>query len=59
MQYLQAGIIQRAEMNDRKTFRFKEGVQIIAGLDIVLDTFGDFYVSARAVIDEEVWLIII
>ena len=54
LQYFRAGVIQRAEMNDRKTFHFKEGVQIVAGLDIVLNTFGDFYVSARAVIDEKV-----
>lgn len=54
LQYFRAGVIQRAEMNDRKTFHFKEGVQIVAGLDIVLNTFGNFYVSARAVIDEKV-----
>ena len=54
LQYFRAGVIQRAEMNDRKTFHFKEGVQTVAGLDIVLNTFGDFYVSARAVIDEKV-----
>ena len=54
LQYFRAGVIQRAEMNDRKTFHFKEGVQIVAGLDIVLNTFGDFYVSSRAVIDEKV-----
>ena len=59
LQYFQAGVIQRDEMNDMKTFQFKEGVKIVAGLDIVLDTIGSFYIYARAVIDEKVWIIII
>ena len=54
MQYFQAGIIQRDEMNDMKTFQFKEGVKIVAGLDVILDTIGNFYVYARAVIVEKV-----
>ena len=52
--YFQAGVIQRDEMNNMKTFQFKEGVQIVSGLDVVLDTIGNFYVYARAVIDEKV-----
>ena len=59
LQYFQAGVIQRDEINDMKTFQFKEGVKIVAGLDIVLDTIGSFYVYARAVIDRKVWMIII
>ena len=54
LQYFQAGIIQRDEMNDMKTFQFKEGVKIVAGLDVILDTIGNFYVYARAVIVEKV-----
>ena len=54
MPYFQAGVIQRDEMNNMKTFQFKEGVQIVSGLDVVLDTIGNFYVYARAVIDEKV-----
>ena len=42
-----------------KTFQFKEGVKTVAGLDVVLDTIGNFYVYARAVIDEKVGMIII
>ena len=46
-------------MSDMKTFQFKEGVKTVAGLDVVLDTIGNFYVYARAVIDEKVGMIII
>ena len=59
MPYFQAGLIQRDEMNDMKTFQFKEGVQIVSGLDVILDTIGNFYVYARAVIDKKVRMIII
>ena len=57
LQYFQAGVIQRDEMSDMKTFQFKEGVKIVAGLDVVLDTIGSFYVYARAVIDKKVGMI--
>ena len=46
-------------MSDMKTFQFKEGVKTVAGLDVVLDTISNFYVYARAVIDEKVGMIII
>ena len=59
MQYFQAGIIQRGEMSNMKTFQFKEGVKTVAGLDIVLDTVGNFYVYARAVLDKKVGIMII
>ena len=58
MQYFQAGIIQRGEMSNMKTFQFKEGVKTVAGLDIVLDTVGNFYVYARAVLDKKVGIMI-
>ena len=54
LEYFQAGVIRRDEMNDLKNFQFKEGVKIVAGLDVVLDTIGSFYVYARAVIGEKV-----
>ena len=57
LQYFQAGVIQRDEVSDMKTFQFKEGVKIVAGLDVVLDTMGSFYVYARAVIDKKVGMI--
>ena len=59
LRYFRAGIIHRDEMGDMKTFQFKEGVKLVAGLDVVLDTIGNFYVYARAVIDEKVGMIII
>ena len=59
MQYFQAGIIQRDEMSDMKTFQFKEGVQNVSGLNLTLDTIGIFYVYARAVIDRKVGMIIV
>ena len=31
-------------MSDMKTFQFKEGVKIVAGLNVALDTIGSFYV---------------
>ena len=37
-----------------KTFQFKEGIKTVAGLAVVLDTVGNFYVYARAVIDKKV-----
>ena len=54
LQYFRAGVIQRDEMSDMKTFQFKEGVKVVAGLNVVLDTIGNFFVHARAVIDEKV-----
>ena len=39
-------------MSDMKTFQFKEGVKIVAGLNVALDTIGSFYVYAWAVIVE-------
>ena len=54
MQYFLAGVIQRDEMSDMKTFQFKEGIKVVAGLNVVLDTIGNFYIYARAVIDEKV-----
>ena len=59
LQYFQAGIIQRDEMSDMKTFQFKEGVQNVSGLNLTLDTIGIFYVYARAVIDRKVGMIIV
>ena len=59
LQYFQAGIIQRDEMSDMKTFQFKEGVKTVAGLDVVLDTVGNFYVYVRAVLDKKVGIIIV
>ena len=54
LQYFRAGVIQRDEMSDMKTFQFKEGVRTVSGLTFVLDTVGIFYVYARAVIDKKV-----
>ena len=54
LEYFQAGVIRRDEMNDLKNFQFKEGVKIVAGLDVILDTIGSFYVYARAVIGKKV-----
>ena len=59
LQYFQAGVIRRDEMSDMKTFQFKEGIKTVAGLAVVLNTVGHFYVYARAVIDEKVWMIMI
>ena len=57
LQYFRAGVTQRDEISDMKTFQFKEGVKTVAGLDIVLDTIGYIYVYARAVIDKKVRMI--
>ena len=54
LQYFRAGFVQRDEMGDMKTFQFKEGVKVVKGLDVILETIGTFYVYARAVIDEKV-----
>ena len=59
LRYFRAGIIKRDEMGDMKTFQFREGVKLVAGLDAVLDTIGNFYIYARAVIDEKVGMIVI
>ena len=54
LQYFLAGVIQRDEMSNMKTFQFKEDIKVVAGLNVVLDTIGNFYIYARAVIDEKV-----
>ena len=54
--YFLAANIPRNEMNYRKIFQFKEGIEKVDGFNVNLETIETYYLYVRAVISEKVFL---
>ena len=55
--YFLAASILRNEMNNSKTFQFKEGIEKVEGFNVNLETIDTYYFYVRAVISEKVFFL--
>ena len=53
--YFVAASISRNEMNNSKTFQFKEGIEKVEGFNMNLKTIETYYLYVRATITEKVF----